>query len=76
MTPGDEGHVGDQVPGNAIFGTNGQYIVLKAGSASSNAAPSSASSPPSAPSGQANRSSLREGLLGLRVLLLLVVGGL
>lgn len=22
-TPGDEGHVGDQVPGNAIFHTNG-----------------------------------------------------
>jgi len=75
-TPGDEGHVGDQVPGNAIFDINGQCAVFKASSASSTVVPSSTSSPSSAPSGQASRSSPGEGLLGFCVLLLLLIGRL
>jgi hypothetical protein len=62
-TPGDEGHVGDPVPGNAIFDTNGQCTVFKASSASSTVVPSSTNSPSSPPSGQANCSSPGEGLL-------------
>jgi hypothetical protein len=74
--PGDEGQVGDQVPGNTIFDTNDQRTVFTANNASSTIVPSPTSSPSSSPSGQATRSSRVEGLLGLCLLLLLLIGRL
>ena len=72
LIPGDQGGIGDQVPGNAIFNTDGSCIAFKATEGGSNSNPTdNGTSRPSSPSDAANRGEVSLWKASLLIMLLI-----